>query len=96
MNQIDKIVYINQNYDINDMHYDKFIDLMGGALNKRAMECLIKVGACNCLGYNRRTLINNYDYMVENRISTQHANQLMLFDVADMSKVVISSFARIR
>ena len=58
----------------------------GTELNKRAMENLIKCGACDCFGLNRAQLLNIYDTVMESVSANHRRNvegQMGLFDLGD-------------
>ena len=63
---------------------DDLIDrLSGRELNKRAVEALIKSGACDCFGIYRSRMLEAYGPMVENAAKKSHADlegQIGLFD----------------
>ena len=64
---------------------DDFCDrLYGTELNKRAMENLIKCGACDCFGLRRSQLLYIYDMVMEAVAANRRRNvegQLGLFDL---------------
>jgi DNA polymerase III subunit alpha len=57
-------------------------------INKRIIECLIKAGALDGLGYNRRTMLLNYENFltsVQSSIRNNVSGQINLFDSGDGS-----------
>lgn len=71
--------------------YYEFVERMNGALNKRALECLIRGGALDCFGLSRATMIANLDPIV-NLVDAgrKHANsdQFSMFELVDEWKHV--------
>ena len=66
---------------------EDFLERMGeGELNKRAVENLIKCGAMDCFGYNRRELLDVYEAMMDSVSATRKRNlegQLGLFSMLE-------------
>jgi DNA polymerase III subunit alpha len=57
-------------------------------INKRVIECLIKAGALDGLGYNRRTMLLNYENFltsVQSSIRNNVSGQINLFESGDGS-----------
>lgn len=78
----------------------KFTDLedfckrmMGCGLNKRAMENLIKSGACDCFGLHRSQMIQMYELVMDTVADAQRKNldgQMALFGAAESDAPVQS------
>ena len=58
--------------------------MQGSELNKRAMENLIKCGACDCFGLNRSQLLHMYEAVMDSVAESRRKNvegQMGLFDL---------------
>jgi len=63
--------------------YD-FVERMGGFINKKALESLIKGGAFDCFGQSRATMIANYEEIftaVDRKRKMDDSNQINMFDM---------------
>ena len=62
-----------------------FLTRMNGKVNKKCVECLIKAGAMDCLGANRRQLLKSYEDIMDSLSRGKKnsvAGQMSLFDLA--------------
>ena len=60
--------------------------MYGKDLNRRAVESLIKCGALDSFGHNRRTLLDGYQVVmldIEDRYKNNLEGQMNLFDELD-------------
>lgn len=58
-----------------------------GLVNKKAIESLIKAGACSCLDHNKAALLSVYEGLVESAQNASRKNlagQMSLFDLGDV------------
>ena len=63
--------------------------MQGSELNKRAMENLIKCGACDCFGLNRNQLLHMYEAVMDSVAESRRKNvegQMGLFDLGGSSE----------
>lgn len=59
-------------------------------LNKRLIECLIKGGAFDCFGYNRATLLNNYENIMQSNTGDKKARangQMSMFGLEVFTEI---------
>ena len=71
---------------------DDFVGRMYGAdLNKRALENLIKSGACDCFGLKRAQMLQIYEAVLDSEASRKRRNvdgQMGLFDLMDADEPI--------
>ena len=71
---------------------DDFVGRMYGAdLNKRALENLIKSGACDCFGLKRAQMLQIYEAVLDSEANRKRRNvdgQMGLFDLMDADEPI--------
>jgi DNA polymerase-3 subunit alpha len=82
---IEKIIAERKNGDFKDL-FDFCSRMQGNHFNRRAVESLIRCGAMDCFGANRRQMLQGLPVLVTN-IEEQHRKtmygQVGLFDISD-------------
>ena len=85
-NAVSRIIEDRNNNGIY-IDFDDFITRTSSLdVNKRCIECLVKAGALDGLGYNRKTMLLNFESLLSSAQAVTRNNiagQISLFDIAD-------------
>lgn len=83
-NAIDAIIEARDGKGPADNIFDFINRIDIGRINKKAIESLIKAGACDCLSHNKAAMMSVYEGLVEsaqNRSKKNLQGQMSLFDI---------------